>query len=69
MPDRSSSDLVLMVRAITGMTQEEFASALGVSRSLISAVENSLREPNVTLLRGLRKRFGISIDAFFDTDS
>lgn len=54
------------LRTITGMTQKEFAKAIGVSRSFVSAVENGDRHPDLIYLRGVRKRFGISIDALFD---
>lgn len=48
------------------MTQEEFAEAIGVSRSYVSAVENGMRVPNIDYLRGARKRFGVSVDALID---
>lgn len=66
MPVANMSSYMAQLRTITGMTQSEFAKVIGVSRSLVSAVENGDRQPNLEYLRGIRKRFGISIDALFD---
>ena len=60
------AEFVTRLRDIVGMTQSEFAVAVGVSRSYVSAVENNDRIPNLTFLYGVRARFGISIDALFD---
>lgn len=66
MPVTSIVEYMLRLRTITGMGQQEFADAIGVSRSMVSAVENGDRQPNLKYLIGIRRRFGISVDALFD---
>lgn len=60
------AEFIASLRNIAGMTQSEFAKAIGVSRSYVSAVENQDRIPNLNFLLGVRQRFGVSIDALFD---
>lgn len=63
---REVAEFISSLRNIAGMTQQEFAEAIGTSRSYVSAVENEDRIPNMDFLFGVRQRFGVSIDALFD---
>ena len=44
------------------MGQVELATAIGVSKGIISLWENGLREPNMTSLISLAVYFGVSVD-------
>lgn len=44
------------------MTQQQVASRLGVTKSVVSAYETSLRMPSYDILRRIATLFGVSID-------
>ena len=50
------------LRKQKGMTQEELASALYVSRTAISKWESGRGYPNLESLKGISRLFSISID-------
>lgn len=50
------------LRLEKGLGQTELASAIGVSKGIISLWENGLREPNMYSLIILSQFFNISID-------
>ena len=50
------------LRLEKGLGQTELASAIGVSKGIISLWENGLREPNMYSLIVLSQFFNISID-------
>ena len=50
------------VRRRAGLTQEQFAAELKVSRQAVSKWENNLSCPDITILPELASIFGISVD-------
>ncbi len=53
---------LVKLRKEKGMTQEELAFEVGVSRQSVSKWETGEAEPNVTTLKELSKVFGVSLD-------
>lgn len=49
-------------RAAHGMSQEQVAEALGVSRQAVSKWENGSSEPSTANLMALAKLYGLSVD-------
>lgn len=52
-------------RAKSGHTQEELASALGVSRQTIIAIEKGNYTPSVMLAIKISKFFGVPVEKIF----
>lgn len=52
-------------RAILNMTQEELASAIGVSRQTISSIESNRYIPSTVLALRLSRLFNKPVNAFF----
>jgi transcriptional regulator with XRE-family HTH domain len=50
------------LRAAAGMSQEEFARAVGVSRSAVSMYERAEREPSLATLEAIAARFGVDMN-------
>ena len=55
-------DNLKLLRQERGVGQVELATAIGVSKGIISLWENGLREPNMTSLISLAVYFGVSVD-------
>lgn len=53
------------LRKERGMTQEELADALEVSRQTISSVENGRYNPSIVLAFKIARFFGTSIEEIF----
>lgn len=53
------------LRTTKGATQEELASAVGVSRQTIIAIERGKYTPSVLLALKLGKYFGASVEKLF----
>lgn len=56
------------LRKSKGLTQEELAKILYVSRTAVSKWESGKGYPNIDSLRQLSKLFGVSIDELLSTD-
>ena len=56
---------VRRIREERGMTQEQLASAVGVSRQTISSIEKGLSEPKVLLAIGIGLVLGVEIAELF----
>lgn len=56
------------LRKRTGMTQEELAQALYVSRTAISKWESGRGYPNIESLKAIAKFFSVTIDELLSTD-
>jgi len=56
------ADRLREARVATGLTQEQLGFALGVTKSSVSAWENSRETPNFRLLPQLRITLGRSLD-------
>src|SRR3954451_2377519 len=52
-------------RQAGGLTLEQFASAVGVSRSLLSQVERGKASPSIATLRNVARVLGVPIAALF----
>jgi transcriptional regulator with XRE-family HTH domain len=52
------------IRELRGfdMTQEDFASRIGVAQSHLSALEHGQREPGAAVLLAISREFGKSVD-------
>jgi transcriptional regulator with XRE-family HTH domain len=52
------------IRELRGfdMTQEEFASRIGITQSHLSALERGIREPGSSVLLAISQEFGKSVD-------
>ena len=57
---------LVKLRKLKGITQDEFASAVGVSRQAVYKWESAQSYPEVTKLLELKLLFGISIDDLLD---
>lgn len=57
---------LINLRKIKGITQEEFAKAVGVSRQAVYKWESGQSYPEVTKLIEIKLLFGISIDDLLD---
>ena len=56
------NEILKYLRAEKGVGQVELATAIGVSKGIISLWENGLREPNMSSLIKLAKYFNVTID-------
>ena len=57
---------LVILRKIKGITQEEFAIAVGVSRQAVYKWENGTSYPEVPKLLEIKALYGISLDDLFD---
>jgi len=53
------------IRKQKGLTQEELAEALGVSRQTINSLENGRYNPSIVLAFRIARFFGMSIEEIF----
>ena len=60
------SEKLVRLRKIRGITQDEFASAVGVSRQAVYKWESGQSYPEVAKLLEIKLLFGISIDDLLD---
>ena len=56
------------LRAASGMSQGELASALGVSRQTINSIENGRYLPSLPLALDIARNFGEAVEAIFIPD-
>lgn len=54
------------LREARNLTQKEVGELVGVSRQAINAIETGKFDPSIWLAYDLSKRFGMSIEEFFD---
>ena len=57
---------IKQLRYKAGLTQEQLATALGVSPQSVSKWENAISMPDIMLLPSLATEFGVSMDELFD---
>ena len=55
-------------RAIAGLTQQNLAEAIGVSRQTINAIESGKYIPSTVLSLKIAKRFGLSLEEIFELE-
>ena len=56
------------LRKQKGLTQEELAQALFVSRTAVSKWESGRGYPNIESLKGIAKFFGVTVDELLSGD-
>ncbi|MDY0277254.1 MAG: helix-turn-helix domain-containing protein [Acholeplasma sp.] len=57
------------LRLEKGMTQEELAQKLNISRQSVSKWENGINEPGIETIKEICRVFGISVNALIEDDS
>ena len=57
------------LRTRAGMTQEQLAQTLFVSRELVSKWELGQRSPDIRMLRALAETFSVDVEDLADTDA
>src|ERR1700754_1247029 len=60
------NESIRTVREKLGLTQDQFATQLGVKRSLIGSYEEGRAEPRLELLQKMASLGGISLDSFME---
>ena len=60
------NEKIVKLRKLKGLTQDEFASAVGVSRQAVYKWESGQSYPEVPKLLEMKLLFGISIDDLLD---
>jgi transcriptional regulator with XRE-family HTH domain len=55
-------DRIALLREKFGLTQEELALKIGISRAALSHYEKNRREPDIDILSRMAKFFGVSTD-------
>lgn len=58
-------NLIEQKRKERGMTQQQLAAALGVSRQTIISLESGRYNPSILLAHGIAKLFGAQIEDIF----
>ena len=53
------------LRKAAGLTQEDLAQALGVTRQTINAIENDKYDPTLALAFHLARQLGCTVDELF----
>ncbi len=56
------------IRKSKGLSQEDFAKRMGVSRQTISSLENGRYNPSITLAHDIAKFFELTIEDVFVFD-
>ncbi|NBX49786.1 helix-turn-helix domain-containing protein, partial [bacterium] len=57
------------VRDDHGITLQELADAIGVSRQALSAIEKNISEPGITTVLKIADYFSIPVEALFEEKS
>lgn len=60
---------ITYLREQSGLTQEELAGKLGISRSALSHYEKNRREPEFKILNDIADLFDVSVDFLFGRSS
>ena len=59
---------VRRLRVLRGLSQGDLATAVGVSRQTINAIETERYDPSLTLAARLARYFGLAIEEIFHVD-
>jgi putative transcriptional regulator len=57
---------VRRLRNLQGLSQEELAEAVGVSRQTINSIEQQRSTPSVAVAIGISRTFGKTVEEVFD---
>ena len=63
--NESMGSIIARKRKELGLTQEQLATALGISFQAVSKWENEISSPDISTLPLLADLFGISVDELF----
>ena len=61
-------DKLKQLRTLKGLSQEQLAKRMSITKSMISAYENSIRLPSYDVLIKIALFFNVSMDYFFGFD-
>ena len=64
-PRHDITSLVKQHRLLAGMTQQELADRLGVTRQTVLSIEKGKYTPSVALALQLAEAFGVSVETLF----
>ena len=59
---------IKILRAEQGLSQQELAESLGVSRQTINAIEQGKYAPSLPLALAIGKKFGAPVEQIFQQD-
>jgi len=59
---------IKIYRAVKGVTQEELAAGIGVTRKTVNTIENGRFVPSAVLAIRMARFFGIPVEELFDLD-
>jgi len=65
MPKQEVTNAVRKHRVLSGMTQQELADRLGVTRQTILSIEKGKYTPSVALALGIAEVFDVSVETVF----
>ena len=68
MPQSFAGQNLKYLRKLRGLTQEEFATKLGIKRSLLGAYEEERAEPRIDVLETISDLFKVSLDDLLRRD-
>lgn len=66
-PEINTAEVIKNIRSELGMTQNEFATAMNISRSAVAQLENGNTKPSFALMTTLVEDFGIDMSVFFNS--
>ena len=61
-------DKLKQLRTLKGLSQEQLAKRMSITKSMVSAYENSVRLPSYDVLIKIALFFNVSMDYFFGFD-
>jgi putative transcriptional regulator len=67
-PQHGIRSVVREHRTSAGLTQQELAARVGVTRQTIHAIEKGNYTPSVALALGLSRVLGVAVEALFQLD-
>ncbi len=67
--DNSLAMRLKMLRLDAGLSQEEFAAKVGISRSCVANYETGKRRPDIETIRRIAEVYGIMTDVLIGNDS
>lgn len=66
---RSIALKVGFIRSSNKLNQSEFADEIGISRSLVSKIENGLHAPSCEIIKAICEKYNVSSDWLLDVNS
>lgn len=66
---RSIAIKVGFIRSSNKLNQSEFADEIGISRSLVSKIENGLHAPSCEIIKSICEKYNVSSDWLLDINA